>query len=739
MTAKPILSFPLRQRGGRSIGYHEDTQADGNNEAGLSLNDLTRNLLVLGGTGSGKTRSVFLPATRSLLEQDCAGLVLDIKGDYLSYLSSATAKSKLTVIGASEHCDPINLIQGMSDEGLRQLLEAEVNAYRSTDRQWGLGGIRDALLVAHALKDCLNTEPSLALIYDHLVQPNRFCEELWAAIHRRSQLPETLAHYLRQAIADRFSILWMGGYRGLGPTDLIKADFQQTQAQYTWQTSVLIGVLRPFATNLELRAKLSAENTQAPDIADLVYRQGKIIVLDLPYSVFAQSAYTCARILRQRFAEAVFSVPTEVRKAYQDTIAPCTFLLIDEYQHFLSATAGAAATGAIDDNLFLDKSREYGHVNLLGTQGLSSLFAQAPREAVYAILQNCRNKVLLSTSDEATVHHFCQPTISDAQAEDLSRPKGRNWAYLISDINEASKGASIQADILLGQSEALPHMAHFVEHPFAPAAKNYHWANRQLAQNPLLEAPQSEAVSDAPAGPVLITEALTVHVLSNVEDFDHNASMLAPGLRNLLSEARYSIENHLDWFSDYGSKSAPTLVDSLECLKEELEGRFGNEEELVLEEAAHVVLMLPAPVAKSLNSDPRSLAMLELIEDINEDTVHVHLLGQDITAEDVPERARGWFRTDLTDLVLTVAALHQDPTTSYASADFAESERATLQERINRQYLVERHNHLTCIRALNRANRENDQLQVELKLAHLVANAVQSEGSAFSREKSPAV
>ena len=63
-----------------------------------------------------------------------------------------------------------------------------------------------------------------------------------------------------------------------------------------------------------------------------------------------------------------------------------------------------------DDSSWFSKSREFGCVNIVATQSLSSLYACGRREAVDALFSNCSAKIVLQNDDpaaDAFFRHFC--------------------------------------------------------------------------------------------------------------------------------------------------------------------------------------------------------------------------------------------------------------------------------------------------------------------------------------------
>jgi hypothetical protein len=89
---------------GKSTGHlatlwHPAGMAE-NQEILLNLEDACQNILVLGGIGSGKTTCVMQPLLLQCLDQQCGGLIFDIKGDVKTAVNkfAAATQKKLVVL-----------------------------------------------------------------------------------------------------------------------------------------------------------------------------------------------------------------------------------------------------------------------------------------------------------------------------------------------------------------------------------------------------------------------------------------------------------------------------------------------------------------------------------------------------------------------------------------------------------------------------------------------------------------
>jgi hypothetical protein len=101
----------------------------------------------MGAIGAGKTTRAVHPLLLQLFEQDCGGLIFDIKGDFGHSVERLSQQSKraYTVIGVSEK--PFNLLDGLSPEIAASFL-------KSTFLLSGGNGRQDSFWVDTATELC---------------------------------------------------------------------------------------------------------------------------------------------------------------------------------------------------------------------------------------------------------------------------------------------------------------------------------------------------------------------------------------------------------------------------------------------------------------------------------------------------------------------------------------------------------------------------------------------------------
>lgn len=372
-------------------------------EVNVTFSEASTSIAVLGGTGSGKSTAVLMPALYRLIQKGCAGLVMDAKCELTRFCQELVESDKLMLIGGSNECVPVNIIGGIPEEVFRALItNIALNQDGRGNRYWGQGAIRDSMLAYHYFNEAKNRTITLAELYDIIKDPNEFCEEVSKWLRNAPSLSKTLLRAIKEVESSPFS---MTALCGIYFSDKEKAEARDVTVseQYAWHTSQIISALSPFANNRLLREKLSASDS--PLFSEHLDKGG-IIAVDAPSSIYGEAAYTVCRLVRDRFYNTLQNRSVKYLKHNKFGKERFTFMLIDEYQNIMRLSSSAASDGIVDDNSWFAQSRSMGHINLIATQGLSSLYSSDPsRHLVNSLLQNVRTKVFLSTSDMETLHY----------------------------------------------------------------------------------------------------------------------------------------------------------------------------------------------------------------------------------------------------------------------------------------------------------------------------------------------
>jgi hypothetical protein len=377
-------------------------------EVSITFAEAATNVIALGGTGSGKTTGVLMPALYNLMINRCPGLVMDAKNELTSFCIEHAKEDQLYLIGGSNQCSPINILEGITSECFRAFLN-DISVIKSDNNNfWGTGAVRDAMLVFYYYKAAYNRTVTLAELYEVIKNPMDFCEELIKWVQAQEKIEEQLLMSLKEVDSSSFSIFALCSVSFERKDFLpIKSEDKTINEQYAWHSQNFIRALSPFATNRLLRDNLSAIEQGAVDFEELIYDRKMVVALDMPAAIYAESAYVVSRLIRDRFYTAVLKTPVSKRKQLGFGVDRYTFMIVDEYQNIMRVASDAASHGLIDDNVWLSQSRGFDHINVFATQGISSLYVNSRKNSeINALLQNIRSSIYLSTSDISTLSYI---------------------------------------------------------------------------------------------------------------------------------------------------------------------------------------------------------------------------------------------------------------------------------------------------------------------------------------------
>ncbi|MBZ2170268.1 helicase HerA domain-containing protein [Marinobacter sp. F4216] len=475
LKSQPLLVFNGVESAPMHGCYASSGSADGSPSAiheGLdksvviTFDDANRHLITLGATGSRKTTSVQAPAIVRLIETGCSGVVIDVKGEYRHLYDEYP--DRVVVIGADDDATPYNLIQGMSDDQFATFL----NEHRTNLKEpyWGMMGVQDARFVRKTY-ELMGQEATLADIVDALKEPRAFVQRCDAFVRFKKTLPKDYLSLLSAVKANRFSILAMGESELL---ELEAPSMEEVQKQYSWQTNGIVGALAPFSVDPCLRAKFcpafepgeETEDTGLSSMRDLLYRDRKVLLMDVPLDRFGSTAHVISKLLRIRMISAI----TGFRRHKQIGCGEhfYTFFAADEYQHLVNVDERASTGGLYDDTTFFDRCRGYGHINLIATQSVSALRAKVPAHSaergIDCLLQNIGTVVVFSSSDPAT-DQVLTGRVSALDAEQISSvvrsdlPAGH--AYVLGRSLRRHVDATLVARIQATAIPGAPYMSRY--------------------------------------------------------------------------------------------------------------------------------------------------------------------------------------------------------------------------------------------------------------------------------------
>lgn len=438
----------------------------------IAFGDGTRNIIVFGGTGSGKTTSVMTGAVERLVDSGCSGIILDVKGDYTGFLSSQFA-DRLHVIGPGSNAHATNLIAGMSSDTLDAVLAESIGA--STEKSyWGMNGRAYARFVFDFITLSKNRSPSIAEIYHYLIFPTRFCRDL-VAWEAKNEPPNHFIEFRESLLMEQFSILHRGNYFKSGNDDPVDRTVLE---QYTWQTTTIVQTLAPFYRDERIKATLCDGN--ASDWRKLLYEDRKVLLLDMPSTRFGRTSSFVSKLLRLAIRNTILEYAEHYRESTGLGKEFFTFMLVDEYQNYVHANSGSNASGASDDNTWFDRSRSFGHINILSTQGVASLSSQVDHSQTRSILQNIRTTIILPTQDRETLDLATELAADNSVCRRLLHPERYGQGFLYCGVSERQRGGSLCGEMQTGNNVRYPFMSrHLSAHYGLPNPARFAWQEDQ--------------------------------------------------------------------------------------------------------------------------------------------------------------------------------------------------------------------------------------------------------------------
>lgn len=362
---------------GHGAGIREGQQV------GLSLDAACENIKVFGGIGSGKTTRAIQPLLVQLLDQDCAGLIFDIKGDFKHAVQTIAAETgrEITLVGPGYA--GLNLLEGLSPETAASFLKSclLLNGGGKGDSFW-IDTASELCRNALGVLSYLEGRYSLHGLYQYLFNGSTRVDwdaEALDLLGRLGDRDQRLLRAYQSYHENIFSAF----------DEKVKAGVNASVAQ----------ILAPF-THPDL---IDAFCTAGVNIANLAgIKSGKVFVVDMPLSRWGLGGKVAYSFIKLRFFNVV-----QTRSAALDwnekkeTVRPL-FFVCDEYQEIVSC-----AREGLSDLSFWDKSRSNKCIGVISSQSVSSFYAAiGDRALADTVLQNFRQTICFRTEDEATINRL---------------------------------------------------------------------------------------------------------------------------------------------------------------------------------------------------------------------------------------------------------------------------------------------------------------------------------------------
>jgi len=367
----------------------------------ISFNEGTHGIIVIGGLGRGKTASFMLPMASSLIEKGLPGFIIDIKNNFTDQVrklaSHSGLESDIVEIGTHPTATPINVLDGLSIPEAQQLIEALIltKQEHTTNADWLHKGVRlltdMVILLRYAEQIDERFAPSFVLL-DRCINDYEFARNTFSLFLKEGYDRDdyTQHSFVQRVRASAAHILSEDGAKG----------HREYHTQLEYQLRAPRQALAAITSDESLVRNLSSQNaTLRLDYRELL-KAGKIVVLRFK-NTQGYAARLLARSLKERFYSDVYKTLDEAA-----TPKKC-FFMADEYQDVINISRD----NTFDDFSWFSKAREFGCINIVATQALSSLYANtSQRDQVNALVANCSTKIVLQNDDPAAdkyFRHFC--------------------------------------------------------------------------------------------------------------------------------------------------------------------------------------------------------------------------------------------------------------------------------------------------------------------------------------------
>ena len=388
---------------------------------------LFQHLLVLGGTGEGKTAGVLRPMMRQLMPMKHYGMyVCDAKGvlwrDAFTIAKETGRANDVLIIGTGIDqfgVDPIaELTPTQVAATLRSVLQ-QISGGSAKDSFWpdmAANILRNVFTVAHSYartaagveetENGLNPY-SLWWVYQAVLNETMLAN----AIDTLGKAAADLRTAFKAAANSEDRELYKAEFRKLQPPDLLASVRYLTGAWKGMATQTKTGILANITQLLDgfsgayvLRDRFASGRSQNTINLTEALR-GKIVLNALSSVEDGLPARLVIMLLKTtlyreaRVREAEWKALTPMRNPQE---APCV-VIMDEVQEIVSADP----TSGLSDATFWNVARSSGLAGIFATQTIAALEQAIGLEAAANFLQQARSKIFFRSEDRATVEYAC--------------------------------------------------------------------------------------------------------------------------------------------------------------------------------------------------------------------------------------------------------------------------------------------------------------------------------------------
>jgi hypothetical protein len=299
----------------------------------ISMEEAGHNILILGGTGRGKTISLVTPLTSRLIEMGLGGLIIDVKNTQCDNIRKIAAEygrlGDIVEVGSFATARPVNFLAGMDEKERFDMLEnLMISGVRSSyNLDWHYKGVcivLDCLRLLQYLDEAHQGgmfSPTLSLLAK-MASDFEFARNLWQHwLWLVSEATPEQAAFRASVESNLFHVLRKENYTG--------SEAYEWERQVTWQLANVRKILNDLSRS-QLSCKLSDSSGLALNLDDLILKKKSIVILRFSPRT-GGPARIVARHFKERFYQAVYS-----RYEHPCAEQKPVFCILDEFQDVLN-------------------------------------------------------------------------------------------------------------------------------------------------------------------------------------------------------------------------------------------------------------------------------------------------------------------------------------------------------------------------------------------------------------------
>ncbi|MGE4296470.1 MAG: hypothetical protein AB7E47_00455 [Desulfovibrionaceae bacterium] len=394
----------------------------------ISFREGTHNVLVLGGTGRGKTSSVILPMLDRLIHAGFGGLVIDVKGNFTDQARALARlhgrEQDIIELGTAASAHPINLFAGLTPDQIGGLLRTLIMSGVEQDRNasWMFKGVCIATDVVHLLHLLAEKEPafvpSLRLLHAACTD-YAFARSLMAYFKEHVMDASRHDHVL---FVNRLANV---KFHVFTPQDSARSKSDDWEMQLSWNLQRTREILGLIVNGPRLLDNFAAQDaTNYMDFGRLIYEERRIVVLRFSPATNAAGMYL-ARFIKEKYYMDVYANGLDMLQPGMHT-----FMVADEFQDVMDVNSSSA----MNDFSWFGKSREFRNINVVATQSMASLYGHSHnRDTVSSLLANCTTKIVLQLDEPNTLGYLAQYPDLPVKPHALARGRALLFTFSLAD------------------------------------------------------------------------------------------------------------------------------------------------------------------------------------------------------------------------------------------------------------------------------------------------------------------